>query len=143
MIRPGEARDAPRNLEIWRAAVAATHDFLVPADLISIDAMVVDWLGEAEAWVYVDPADCPLAFMAMTGAHVDALFVDPARRGAGVGRALMHHARAMHGTLTVDVNEQNPLAVDFYERLGFQRTGRSPTDGQGLPYPLLHLTWRG
>ena len=142
MIRPGTARDASRNLEIWRSAVAATHDFLAPADLARIDAMVVDWLSTARPWVWVDQSDSPVGFMALTGAHVDALFVDPARHGSGVGRALIAHARALHGPLTVDVNEQNPLAVGFYERLGFERTGRSPTDDQGMPYPLLHLTWR-
>ena len=142
MIRPGQAHDAGRNLEIWRAAVAATHDFLTPADLVSIDVLVADWLAEARPWAWVDPADSPVGFMALTDSHVDALFVDPARHGAGVGRALIGHARALHGSLTVDVNEQNPRAVGFYERLGFERTGRSPTDGQGRPYPLLHLTWR-
>lgn len=141
MIRLSTARDASRNLEIWRRAVAATHDFLSPGDLARIDALVADWLPGAEPWVYVDQTVGPLGFMALTGAHVDALFVDPARHGAGVGRALIAHARRLHGRLTVDVNEQNSRAIGFYERLGFERTGRSPTDGQGLPYPLLHMTW--
>jgi putative acetyltransferase len=43
--------------------------------------------------------------------------------------------------MTVDVNEQNTKAVGFYERIGFKRTGRSRLDGQGRPYPLLHLSW--
>lgn len=142
MIRPGTARDAPRNLAIWRSAVAATHDFLTPADFVRIDAMVADWLADTRPWVWVDQSDSPVGFMALTGAHIDALFVDPVHHGSGVGRALIAHAGALHGPLTVDVNEQNPLAVGFYERLGFERTGRSPTDDQGMPYPLLHLTWR-
>jgi putative acetyltransferase len=142
MIRRGTARDAPRNLDIWRRAVAATHDFLSPGDLDRIDALVADWLPGAEPWVYVDQTDSPLGFMALTGSHVDALFIDPLRHGAGVGRTLMMHARLLHSQLTVDVNEQNLRAIGFYERLGFERTGRSPVDGQGRPYPLLHMTWR-
>ena len=51
----------------------------------------------------------------------------------------MDHARSLHPVLTVDVNEQNPRAIGFYERLGFARTGRSETDDQGRPYPLLHM----
>ncbi len=39
----------------------------------------------------------------------------------------------------VDVNEQNTQALDFYLRRGFHVVGRSPLDGQGRPYPLLHL----
>jgi putative acetyltransferase len=41
--------------------------------------------------------------------------------------------------MTTDVNEQNAQAVGFYEHMGFTRTGRSPLDGQGRPYPLIHL----
>jgi putative acetyltransferase len=40
------------------------------------------------------------------------------------------------------VNEQNRSALAFYEHLGFERTGRSPVDGQGRPYPLIHLRHR-
>ncbi|HYC75281.1 acetyltransferase [Brevundimonas sp.] len=142
MIRLATAADGPRTLEIWRRAVAATHDFVSASDLTRIDGIVVDWLATSRPWVHVDETDTAVGFMALTGAHVDALFVDPARHGAGVGRALIAHARTLHGALTVDVNEQNARAVGFYERLGFQRTGRSPTDGLGMPYPLLHMTWR-
>jgi putative acetyltransferase len=37
------------------------------------------------------------------------------------------------------VNEQNPQAVGFYEHIGFLITGRSTLDGQGKPFPLLHM----
>ncbi|WP_374755463.1 hypothetical protein [Runella slithyformis] len=39
----------------------------------------------------------------------------------------------------VDVNEQNPQALGFYERMGFAVISRSALDGLGKPYPLLHL----
>lgn len=141
MIRPGVPGDAPRNLAIWRAAVAATHDFLSPEHLASIDALVAAWLPTADLWVHAGTDGSPQGFIALGGAHVDALFVDPAVHGRGVGRALVLHARRLHGALTVDVNEQNPAAVGFYRRLGFELTGRSPVDGQGRPYPLLHMAW--
>lgn len=142
VVRLSTSRDAPRNLEIWRSAVAATHAFLTPEDLARIDGLVSDWLSEARPWVLVNEDDRPLGFMALTGAHIDALFVDSNHHGSGVGRALIGHARSLHAALTVDVNEQNPGAVGFYQRLNFERTGRSPVDGQGRPYPLLHLAWR-
>ena len=41
--------------------------------------------------------------------------------------------------LTVDVNEANVEATRFYEALGFVAVGRSPTDSDGRPYPILHL----
>ena len=39
----------------------------------------------------------------------------------------------------LDVNEQNPQALAFYQRMGFQVVGRSAVDGQGNPFPLLHM----
>lgn len=143
MIRPPNPDDDARNLQIWREAVRATHDFLTPGDLVEIDALVAEHLPAMVSWVMTDGDGRPQGFMALTGAHIDALFVDPASHGQGIGRALVAHARTLHPDLTVDVNEQNPRAIGFYERLGFRRTGRSETDDQGRPYPLLHLELRG
>ena len=143
MIRAATPRDAADVVRIWRAAVEATHDFLHPDDLGHIDAEVRQHLPAAVSWVRVDEADRPSGFIAMTGANIDALFVDPAWHGGGVGRALIDHVRANQTVLTVDVNEQNPRAIGFYERLGFRRTGRSEADDQGRPYPLIHMRTAG
>ena len=45
----------------------------------------------------------------------------------------------LKGPLVVDVNEQNPQALQFYLAEGFQVVGRSELDGGGRPFPLLHL----
>ena len=37
------------------------------------------------------------------------------------------------------MNEQNPRALGFYRRMGFEVVGRSELDELGNPYPLLHL----
>ena len=39
----------------------------------------------------------------------------------------------------VDVNEQNPDAVKFYERMGFRTFHRDATDDQGNPFPILRM----
>jgi putative acetyltransferase len=70
---------------------------------------------------------------------VVALFIDPDSFRKGAGRRLLDHARTLKGHLTLDVNEQNPQAVRFYEACGFQVVGRSPVDDQGRPFPLLHM----
>ncbi len=43
--------------------------------------------------------------------------------------------------LKVDVNEQNPQAVGFYEHMGFEVISRSPLDSLGKPFPLLHMQY--
>jgi len=51
----------------------------------------------------------------------------------------MAYAESEFGTDRVDVNEQNQEALGFYNHLGYEVTGRSPIDGQGRPFPILHL----
>jgi putative acetyltransferase len=141
MIRPSRPDEGARIIQIWRGAVDATHDFLKAGDRLAIDEMVCGFLPQAPLWLAVDENDYPLAFMLIVEGHMEALFVDPARRGTGIGAALVKHGLALHPKMTTDVNEQNDQAVRFYERMGFRRTGRSPIDGQGRPYPLIHLEY--
>lgn len=131
--------DGKRVLEIWRDAVDATHDFLTVEDRAAIEAEVTDFLPHAPLILATDPDDRPVGFMLLNGAHMEALFIDPAWRGKGVGRRLVENALAANPVLTTDVNTQNSQAVGFYRRQGFIETGCSQHDGQGRPYPLLHL----
>ncbi len=141
-IRLSRRDEGNRAIEIWRSAVDATHDFLAPDDRLDIDEMVCGFLPQAPLWLAVDENDYPLAFMLIDEGHMEALFVDAAHRGSGVGAALVQHGLALHPEMTTDVNAQNDQAVRFYERMGFKEIGRSPTDGQGRPYPLIHLKYR-
>ena len=138
-LRPATPADAPACFALWHAAVAATHDFLSPADFAAIAAEVQEMLPTVPMTVAVDANDQPLGFMIMDGTHMEALFIHPAAHGQGIGTALVN---SNQGALTTDVNEQNPGALAFYRRLGFVATGRSPNDGQGRPYPLIHLARR-
>ena len=141
-VRRGSPADAPRALEIWRDAVDATHGFLTPEDRAEIDVIVAGWLPAAELWM-VDGDSRPVGFLAMDGAMIDALFVDPAFHGRGFGTALLDHALKLSPHATVDASEQASNALPFYEARGFVRTGRSETDPQGRPYPLIHLKYVG
>lgn len=142
-IRHSRPDEGERAIQIWRRAVDATHDFLSREDRQAIDAMVCDFLPQVPLWFAVDANDEPLAFMFIDGGHMEALFVDPAHRGTGMGALLVRHGLSLHPTMTTDVNEQNAQAVDFYEKMGFRRTGRSALDGQGRPYPIIHLEYAG
>lgn len=143
-IRKGRPDDVPRALEIWRAAVDATHGFLAPEDRAEIDEMVAqDFLPNVELWLAVDAADRPQGFLVIDGGMIDALFVDPAVHGRGIGTALLDHALSLAPNATVDASEQATNALPFYEARGFVRTGRSPSDPQGRPYPLIHLRHDG
>ncbi|WP_296952832.1 GNAT family N-acetyltransferase [uncultured Massilia sp.] len=138
-IRALRAADTDALLAIWLRSVRATHHFLSPGDIDALLPVVRDQVLPAlEVWVLEDDG-APQAFMGLDGATVEALFVDPARFRRGAGRVLLAHARALKGPLRLDVNEANPDALAFYLRMGFRVIGRAPVDGQGRPFPLLHL----
>lgn len=140
-IRRRHDSEIPRLVEIWLAAVQATHAFLSPADIEFFLPLVRDQYlpGAAELYVAATADDEAVGFLGLAGPHIDMLFIDPGHHRRGVGRLLVRHAHSLHATLTVDVNEQNPGAVAFYQQLGFKQTGRSECDGLGKPFPLLHL----
>lgn len=75
----------------------------------------------------------------MDGDSIEMLFVAAEARGRGIGSALMRQALAL-GASRVDVNEQNPQALGFYRRFGFEVKSREAVDSLGLPYPILHCT---
>lgn len=64
--------------------------------------------------------------------HVDQLAIAPAHWSKGAAGALLSHAklRASHA-LRLEVNQDNPRAVRFYEKHGFRRraAGMNPTSG--------------
>lgn len=138
-LRPSTPADGPQVMQVWRSAVDATHHFLAPDDRRAIEAEVAAFLPTAPLQLAVDDQQRVIGFMLLHEGHMEALFVDAVHRGTGVGRALLAQALQQHPSLTTDVNEQNAQAVGFYERMGFRRTGRSGKDGQGRPYPLIHL----
>ncbi|HEU4699555.1 MAG TPA: acetyltransferase [Gemmatimonadales bacterium] len=142
-IHPARPADHADLLALWERSVRATHTFLAEEDVAFFRPLVAEAFasGALELWVLAATADAPpLGFLGLAGDRIEALFLDPAARGRGGGRRLVAHAQALRGgALELDVNEQNLAARGFYERLGFVVVGRSPLDGTGRPYPLLHM----
>lgn len=142
MFRPSTPQDLPRIMQIWRRSVDATHHFLSPRDRSAIEAEVLEFFPKLRLDLAVDATGMPQGFMFLHDGHLEALFVDPDCHGNGIGKACIMRAVAAYPDLTTNVNEQNPAALGFYEHLGFARTGRSSHDGQGRPYPLIHLRYQ-
>ena len=141
-VRLAQPQDRERLLALWERSVRATHDFLAENDIASLRPLVAEELAsDAVAWwVLASDAADPIGFLGYTKDTIEGLFVDPAHRGTGAGRFLVEHAqRLATGPLAVDVNEQNDVAIRFYERMGFTIVSRSATDGAGRPFPLAHM----
>ena len=67
------------------------------------------------------------------------LFLHPDYFRKGIGRMLIQKAFLELDVQYVDVNEQNPSAAKFYERMGFRTFRRDSTDDQGNPFPILRM----
>lgn len=129
-------------VSLWEASVRSTHDFLMERDIDGLRPFVRMALESIPLlWGMADRTGRWVAFMGIDGGKLEMLFVHPAVQGLGFGRRLAGMAVHDQGVRFVDVNEQNPKAAGFYQRLGFSVCGRSETDGQGNPFPLLHLEW--
>lgn len=142
-IRPRVAADDAALAALWERSVRATHDFLTEDDIRFFYPLVRDtYLPALTVWVGEHPDGTPTGFIATGGDTVEMLFIEPTQRGRGVGRQLLDHVKALHPSLRVDVNEQNPQAHGFYLHYGFEQTGRSETDGEGRPFPVIHMALR-
>lgn len=140
-IRPRVAADDAPLTALWERSVRATHDFIAEDDIQRLYPLVRDsYLPALEAWVWENPDASPAGFIATSDDTVQMLFIEPAQRGQGIGRQLLDHVR--RPGLKVDVNEQNPQAHGFYRHYGFVDCGRSETDGEGRPFPIIHMQLR-
>lgn len=132
--------DHPTLITIWEASVRASHHFLQEADIAALRPLILEHYFDAVTLncARVDNGVI-VGFIGVAEGNIEMLFVDPGRQGGGVGRLLVADAIHHLGATRVDVNEQNEPALGFYRHLGFEVVGRSALDGQGKPYPLLHL----
>ncbi|MDR7129324.1 putative acetyltransferase [Algoriphagus sp. 4150] len=130
----------PEVVELWEASVRATHDFLQEEDIVFFKPLILNEYLKAVALncVRADSSEI-LGFSGVAEGNLEMLFVHPDQAGKGIGKALLMNAISTLQVSKVDVNEQNPKALEFYLKNGFKIIGRSELDGTGKPYPILHM----
>ena len=128
-------------IEVWEASVRATHDFLPEENIAKLKPLILQHYFDAvELRCIKNGDDKILGFIGVSDSNIEMLFVDPAYLGQSIGRQLTEFAINQLQAQMVDVNEQNPKAVGFYEHMGFKVVSRSPLDDMGKPFPILHMT---
>lgn len=138
-IRLAEAKDYPGIMEIWESAVKATHDFLKEEDFNYFKKVIPkDYLPNLEVYL-LTVNEKPKGFASVAEGNLEMLFIHNDSRGKGYGKILYEFMKNTTGLTKVDVNEQNPQAIGFYEKMGFKKTGRSEKDGSGKDYPIIHM----
>lgn len=141
-IYPAQESDFEAITTVWEASVLATHHFLQDADIRALRPLVREqYLPMVELRVYRDEQQNIVGFLGVAENRLEMLFVAPQVFGLGIGKQLLRYAIEQLNVTELDVNEQNPQALGFYQQQGFIISGRSPLDGQGNPFPLLHLRY--
>ena len=139
-LQPVSRDETADLIAVWEASVRATHTFLAEEDIAFFRPLVADGVFSLPHLLGVREHDGRLvAFLGVGEETIEALFVRPDWRRRGIGRRLVAYARRELGATRVDVNEQNPEAIAFYRRQGFEVVGRSPLDAHGKPFPILHM----
>ncbi|ACJ31603.1 Acetyltransferase [Shewanella piezotolerans WP3] len=127
-------------LAVWENSVRATHDFITEEDIEFFKPIIIEQAFPAVTLRCIkSESGSILGFVGVHDAKVEMLFVLNEARGLGVGTALLQYAIEQLAAAKVDVNEQNPLAVGFYQHMGFKVISRSPIDDMGKPFPILHM----
>ncbi len=139
-IMAAVAADYPELLILWEASVRASHHFLPEQQIIDLrEPILQHYFPAVQLMVWRDEAGTAQGFIGVHQGNIEMLFVAPDAQGKGVGSGLLRYAVEHLQATQVDVNEQNPAALGFYQYHGFVVNSRSELDGQGNPYPLLHL----
>lgn len=134
------AQDYPELLAVWENSVRATHDFITEDDIAFFKPIIIEQaFPNVTLKCIKSEHKTILGFVGVHDSKIEMLFILDAARGKGVGKALLNYAIEQLAANKVDVNEQNLLAVGFYQHMGFKVASRSPLDDMGKPFPILHM----
>jgi len=127
-------------IQVWEASVRATHHFLKEEDIIYFKPLILNtYLDVVELKCVRNEQKEIIGFSGVAEDNLEMLFIHPDMRGKGIGRALLQYSIDKQGITKVDVNEDNPQAVGFYEKFGFRTYKRTDLDPTGRPYPILYM----
>lgn len=133
-------------VKLWEGSVRSSHHFLNEQDILSIQREVKKALKGTQYVIVAKQKKTLLGFIGIEKNCIEMLFVSPLIFRQGIGKALIKEALKRflnsYQTIKVDCNEQNPQALGFYQRLGFEIVGKSPTDSVGRDFPIVHLEVR-
>lgn len=138
-------KDRPKELleqlaNVWEKSVRASHLFLTEAEINEIKQFIPQALQAVPTLVIaVNDVEIPVGFMGTSTGELEMLFIVPEEWGKGLGRMMARYCIKELSVKEVIVNEENPKAYGFYEKMGFVSYKRSECDEQGRPHPILYM----
>lgn len=137
MIRDCSEADLEEMVRIWYEASVLAHSF-IPSSFWAFNksAMREKYFPLAENLIFEEEGKVA-GFISLVGERICALFVAPEMQGKGIGRALLEHALALKGNLSLKVYKENENAFRFYEKFGFLAVGEEIDEFTGCTQILM------
>ena len=118
MIRSFKSSDTEQVMRLWLEGNLDAHRFIESSYWTDNYDSVRRALSEAELYIYEEEAR-PVAFVGISGGHIEGLFVDKAFRSRGIGHRLIGFLKDKYSFLSLSVYKNNSRALSFYLREGF------------------------
>lgn len=143
-LRRAHAGDVEAVCAVFHAARAAGLAYLPVLHSAAEDARYLGGLiADTSVTVAVDDSRV-IGFLALGGARVEQLYVEPAHWRRGVGGRLLRAAQAARPAgLDLWVFQRNIDAIAFYERHGFQVAETTDGTGNDEREPDALMVWLG
>jgi len=125
--------------ELWYRSVNVSHLFLTEEDIEKLIPFVQMGLEAIEHLLVEYDGEEIVGFMGIEDQKLEMLFLDVLYMRKGYGKKLVLQAIKNFDVLYVDVNEDNPSAVEFYKKMGFTQYDRNELDDQGNHFPILKM----
>jgi putative acetyltransferase len=131
---PGDEAYCAQIVHGWIAQTEWIPKLFTEAELA---VMIAEAMPRRVIWLGGEPPEGYLSLDPETG-RIGAIYC--ARRGAGLGKALVDRAKEGRNYLQLWTHESNTDAHRFYRREGFVIVGRNAEGDDGLPELLME--WR-
>ncbi|UQZ89117.1 GNAT family N-acetyltransferase [Deltaproteobacteria bacterium Smac51] len=136
----GNREDYELCADIWLETSLKAHDFVSSQFWEEQRKFMIEkYLPESVVFMATLENGPAVAFAALSGSQLAALFVSPLYWGQGVGGKLLRHVFTLYDDLSLKVYEKNKRAIAFYENMGFVETGRSLCGHSGEEELVMQL----
>ena len=118
MIREFQISDTEQVMKLWLSGNIEAHSFVPEKYWQSHFKEVQEALQQADVWVY-DIDGNVHGFIGLINEYIAGIFVDKNYRSKGIGTQLVNFVKEKYDTLSLNVYQENPRAVAFYQSKGF------------------------
>lgn len=139
-----EYKDSHKDeiLTVWERSVKATHHFVLESDFKEYEQILKNFDFKDIDVFCLENSQEVVGFIGIHSEKIEMLFLNPDHIGKGLGKQLIDFAFLNFDINYLDVNEQNPKAKEFYQKMGFEIFDRTEKDDSGKPYPILKMKYK-